>query len=176
MTTKNQAEFENKQLDINSLPRFTEVEFYPLDTKYLIKLNILSGIGALIVVGALIVGYFLMEEYKILILWSAILFLPLFLWLIYRNFELQKRNGYAIRERDIIFKRGSLHEKITIVPFNRVQHVSARKDLLDKFLGISSLTIFSAGGSASDVTISGLLARKAEALKEAISKRVSSNE
>ena len=173
--TSNQAEFENKQLDINSLPRFTEVEFYRLDHKYLIKLNIRTGIGALVILGALIVGYFLMIEFKILILWSAILFLPIFLWLFYRNFELQKRNGYAIRERDIIFKRGFLHEKITIVPFNMVQHVSARKDLLDKFLGISSLAIFSAGGSASDITISGLLSRNAEALKEAISKRVSSN-
>lgn len=70
--TSNQAEFENKQLDINSLPRFTEVEFYPFDPRYLIKLNIRTGIGALIVLGALIVGYFLMKEYKILIMINMI--------------------------------------------------------------------------------------------------------
>lgn len=87
-----------------------------------------------------------------------------------------KRNGYAIRERDIIFKRGFIYKKTTIVPFNRVQHVSIERDFPDKILGISTLRLFTAGGSGSDISIPGLIPQIANNMKEEISKRISSDE
>lgn len=176
MDATRKDKFQNKQLNMNALPRSAQVEFYPLDPKYLIKLNIVTGTGALVALGVLLTAYFILEDYRDLFPFLAVLFLLLLFWFFYRNFELQKRNGYAVRERDIIYRRGFVYETTTIVPFNRVQHVSAGRDLLDKFLGITFLQIFSAGGSGSDISIPGLPPTTAEELKEEISQRISSNE
>jgi len=176
MDSLSKAIFENKQLDIDSLPRYGEVKFSSLNPKYLVKLNIITTAGALIFLVGLGAGYVLVENYRGLLPFLAILFLLIFFGSYYRNFQLQKRNGYAIRERDIIFKRGFIYKKTTVVPFNRVQHVSTGRDILDKFLGISTLRVFTAGGSGSDIGIPGLLPKITSGLKEEISKRTSSHD
>lgn len=176
MDSLSKASFENKQLDIDSLPRHGEVEFSSLNAKYLVKLNIITSAGILIFLGGLIAAYALLENYRGLIPLLTIPILLLFFGFYYRNFQLQKRNGYAIRERDIIFKRGFMYKKTTVVPFNRVQHVSTGRDLLDKLLGISTLRVFTAGGSGSDIGIPGLLPQVTNDLKEEISKRISFHE
>lgn len=176
MDSLSKASFENAQLDIDSLPRHGEVEFSSLNPKYLVKLNIITTAGALIFLGGFIAAFALLENYRGLLPFLAILFLLLFFLSYYRNFQLQKRNGYALRERDIIFQRGFIYKKTTVVPFNRVQHVSIGRDLLDKLFGISTLQVFTAGGSGSDIRIPGLHPKVTNNLKEEISKRISSHE
>ena len=83
-----------------------------------------------------------------------------------------KRCGYALREQDIIFKRGFLFERTTIVPFNRIQHVSVERSFLDKVLNISTLKVFTAGGSGSDISIPGIIPETATSLKEEVSVRI----
>ena len=84
--------------------------------------------------------------------------------------------GYALREKDIVYKRGFIFNKTTIVPFNRVQHVSISRGVWDKILGISNLNIFTAGGSGSDITIPGLDPKMALQLKEALAVKISKDE
>lgn len=83
-----------------------------------------------------------------------------------------RRSGYALREQDIIYKRGFLFERITIVPFNRIQHVSVERSFLDKILNISSVKVFTAGGSGSDISIPGIYPDTATSVKEEISARI----
>lgn len=176
MAIINPVNFENRQLDIDSLPRYRGVELSSLNQKYLIKLNIITSADAILFFIGLGITYSLMETYKDLFPFLAILVLLIFSGSYYRNFQVQKRNGYAIRERDIIFKRGFIYKKTTIVPFNRVQHVSIERDFPDKILGISTLRLFTAGGSGSDISIPGLIPQIANNMKEEISKRISSDE
>ena len=85
----------------------------------------------------------------------------------------QKNMGYALREHDIAFKRGFLFEKITIIPFNRIQHISTSESMLDKFFKISNLNIFTAGGSGSDIDIPGLSPELAAKLKNKVANHLS---
>lgn len=165
--------FENHQISLSSLPRVETVEYVGLSPKQLIKSNISTSISLLIFLG--IAGgiyYFFREVYNGYFPMVMALLVLIFLWSYISNWQWQKRSGYAVRERDIIFKRGFLFEKITVVPFNRIQHVSTQRGMLDKFLGLSSAQIFTAGGSGSDISIPGLTPDLAATLKEALSARI----
>lgn len=167
--------FTNESLDVASLPRYEEVQLNPLSPKYLVKLNIGTGISMLIFLAGLVIAYSFLEPYRYLFPFAGILFLLFFFWSFFSNYQLLKRSGYALRERDIIFKRGYLFVRTTIVPFNRVQHVSVERGVIDKLLNISTLKVFTAGGSGSDVSIPGLEPEKATSLKEEISDRIASH-
>lgn len=174
MDTIGREDFENQPLDVAGLPRFEEVTYISLEPKYLVKRNITTGISVVIFSVILAVGYYAVPSaYSAYFPGLFVFFFLMFIWRFIINFQLYKRNGYALRERDIIFKRGFLYEKITVVPFNRVQHVSTNRSVLDKALGLSTLNVFTAGGAGSDVAIPGLRPETAASLKEALAERMS---
>ena len=85
---------------------------------------------------------------------------------------LQKRafykRSYAIRERDIIYRRGLLSTNTTIIPFTRIQHVALNEGFIARYYGLAQLQIYTAGGSSSDLKISGLSKEDAEKIKSVI--------
>lgn len=168
--------FENNPLDTDALPKFEAVGLTRLSPKYLIKMNIGTGIFMLICFVGLSIAYIVFPEFvQNYLIYIIVVLILYFSWSFISNYQLQKRTGYALRERDIIFTRGFLFERTTVIPFNRVQHVSTNRGVLDKILGLSTLNIFTAGGSGSDISISGLLPNKADNLKEALSVRMSAH-
>ena len=84
--------------------------------------------------------------------------------------------GYAIRQRDIIYKKGWLWKSVTTVPFNRVQHCDIKQGLIERQFNLSSLNVYTAGGQNSDLTIPGLEFEMAEKYKAFILKTISSDE
>lgn len=173
MDTIKEEFFRNNQLDVASLPHYEEVELISLNPKYLVRLNITTSINMFLLLAGLFGAYLFIKDFKGYFVVAGVLSLLMLFWFYFSNYQLQKRSGYGVRERDIIFKRGFLYEKTTVVPFNRIQHVSTRRSLLDKMLGLSTLKVFTAGGSGSDVAIPGLLPETASNLKEALSERMS---
>jgi len=168
-------DFSNKQIDLASLPKFDSVAFSSVSPKYLIKMNIQTGIFMLVMTMALGVFWFFQLNY----IQSGSIFgglLVVFIFRFWNNYKLLQSLGYAIREKDIIYKRGFIFSKTTVIPFNRVQHASISRGVWDKVLGISSLNIFTAGGSGSDIAIPGLEPGMAIKLKEAIAVKITSNE
>ena len=166
------AAFENDILKIDSLPRFQEVELISFAKAYLYKRNISTTISLVIVAVAIGLAYYIAEEFRPYAPFMAGMFLLVFLWAYYSNFQWYRKSGYAVREKDIIFKRGFLFERTTVVPFNRVQHVSTNRGVLDKMLKLSALNVFTAGGSGSDVALPGLHPETADALKEALAAKM----
>ncbi|WP_081209953.1 PH domain-containing protein [Salegentibacter sediminis] len=167
--------FSNEQIDLASLPKYESVAYSSVSSKYLIKMNIQTGIFMLVLFIALGVFWF----FKLNPLQSGLIFSVILIGFIFRfwnNYRLLQTLGYAIREKDIIYRRGFIFSKTTIIPFNRVQHASISRGIWDKFLGISSLNIFTAGGSGSDITIPGLEPEMAVRLKEAIAVKISNDE
>lgn len=167
-------EFSNLQLDIASLPRQEEVRLNRLQRKYLIKLHLQTSLSLIIFSGLLAAGYFFVQPQDFLLFIFIGLLALMFGWSYYTNYQLIKRNGYSLRERDIIYKKGFLFERTTVVPFNRIQHVSVARSFLDKLLNLSTLKVFTAGGSGSDVNIPGLSPDTATRIKEELSDRISS--
>lgn len=164
--------FSNLQVEVASLPRFEEVKLTSLAPNYLLKRHLSTTISLVFFMAILGGAYLFLQNYLTYFFMAAVFLVLLFGWSYFTNYQLMKRNGYALRELDIIYKRGFLFEKTTVVPFNRVQHVSVERSLLDKLLKLSTLKVFTAGGSGSDVNISGLDPETATSLKEEISDRI----
>lgn len=173
MDSVENVQFKNEALDVNSLPNYEEVELKSFAHKYLLKRNFSTTIWLIIVAAGIGIAYNFAEEFRIFAPFVAIAFILIFIWSYISNVQWFRKSGYAVREHDIIFKRGFLFEKTTVVPFNRVQHVSTNRGVMDKMLNLSALNIFTAGGSGSDVSLPGLLPETANSLKEALAARMS---
>lgn len=167
--------FKNEIIDLESLPRFEEVSFQPISGKYLLKSNLQTLIIFLLLLSGLAALYYyeMGLPYLPAALAGIVILIGFKFW---NNLMMQKQYGYALRERDILYRRGFLINSITIVPLNRIQHVAVSRDALDKILKISSLQIFTAGGSGSDINIPGLNPQIAASLKEALANRLTPNE
>ena len=75
------------------------------------------------------------------------------------------RRGYAVRDKDIVFRKGILWRSVTAIPFNRIQHVETSNTPLDRKFGVATLQLFTAGGSGGDLKVDGLGAEVAEQLR-----------
>lgn len=168
--------FTNDSVEIASLPKYEEVDFQLISMKYLTK-SLIQTTAFMAVVLLVFAGsayYFEFNSSYLIVL----ALLGIFLWfgfLYWNTVQLQKNYGFALREKDILYRRGFLNTKITMVPFNRIQHVSTTRGLLDKKLGIATLNIFTAGGSGSDIKIPGLTPELALQLKESVGKKLSAD-
>lgn len=165
--------FSNLQLNVDSLPGHEEVELHPISRKYLVKMQIGTGVSLIFfAVGFLTAFYFSPPEIHPYLWLAAVFILLIFGWSFFNNIMYVKRSGYALREQDIIFQRGFLFQRTTVVPFNRIQHVTVERSFLDKVLNISTVKVFTAGGSGSDINIPGIYSNTATSVKEEISARI----
>ena len=124
--------------------------------------------------GVLLIGlisaYFITDLKKVP--WQAIslgiAWLVLFIvrfWLIGLNF---KRQAYALREFDLLYRKGVIFRHLLAIPFNRVQHCEIKQGPIARAFGLSTLEIYTAGGQSSDLAIPGLPADTAAQLKNFI--------
>jgi len=84
--------------------------------------------------------------------------------------------GYAIRDKDIIYKTGIFFRSSLIIPFNRIQHCEIEQGPIDRLFGLAELSLFTAGGSGSDLKIPGLAQDRANSLKNYITNKVAQDE
>ncbi|MFN4762648.1 PH domain-containing protein [Gillisia sp. Q332] len=167
--------FSNKEIDLSALPNYEAVDFHPISSQYLKKVLVELGILLLIALAGIAgLFYYQLETYYI---YSGIVIFVLFFgFKLWNNIKMQEEYGYVIRERDVLYKRGYLINRTTVVPFNRIQHATISRGILDKFFGIATLNIFTAGGSGSDIQIPGLEPELALRLKESLAKKISEDE
>ncbi len=163
--------FTNSQVDLDSLPDYQEISYTPVSIKRFYKVVAIQ----LIIFILVLVGIFALREVTDVPLLIPTLFigvLLVFLLACGYQFKLQKTLGYALRDRDIAYRRGFIFEKTTVIPFNRIQHISTSAGVLDRAFGISNLNIFTAGGSGSDIDIPGLSPALAARLKDKVANHI----
>lgn len=73
---------------------------------------------------------------------------------------------FALREEHIYLRHGVLFRTTSIVPYARIQHVDTRHGPLDRWLGLASLVIFTAGTRGAIITIPALPAEESEQLRD----------
>lgn len=166
--------FANSQIQLDELPQYQEVEFAAISGKHLTK-SLFQRVQVFVVLLLVLIGfmYFLINWFLAIPIFSVSVLL--FVFWCWNAVKKQPKYGYALREKDILYRRGFLVNKITVVPFCRIQHVSVTRGVLDKFLGIANLKLFTAGGTGSDIHIPGLTPELAKQLKEAVSQKISSD-
>ncbi len=165
-------EFTNNTIDLGTLPKYEETALTTPDSKYwqIIVINLLIF---LFVIGAgLAVITFIDEEMRAnwFIFLGAFLVFAAFLFLVFRASF--KRRGFALREKDVLYKSGIIAETTTIVPLNRIQHVALNEGFLSRMFKLGTLHIYTAGGSSGEIRIAGVPIEQAKALKEALVQRL----
>lgn len=157
--------FSNTQIDLEGLPEAEQLHIIPLEPAYK-KVRYLSasifGLVMIIAAWAMVLLQPDLQPYGFIL---AGLITLLAGWIIFYNGMAYHYMGYAIREKDITYKSGWWWKSVITVPFNRIQHCDLKQGILDRRFGLSKLTIYTAGGSSTDLMIPGLLPDTAEKLK-----------
>jgi uncharacterized protein len=171
-------EFTNEIQDVSQLPRTEDVIFTHLNPRYHTLLKTESLIFSLIVLLGCAVLFFFAPSVRVFPLNIGLIVLVITLtgMITYMGFNAWKNKGYALRQHDILFKTGIFFKSTLIVAFNRVQHAEIQQGPIDRWFVLSSVTLYTAGGSASDLTIPGLSPEDAAAIKNHIMKKMSSDE
>jgi membrane protein YdbS with pleckstrin-like domain len=76
--------------------------------------------------------------------------------------------GYQISADRLRVVRGLLFRFDTVVPFGRVQHIDVHQGPLDRFFGIATLTVHTAGNHNASVSLPGLGEPLAREMREDI--------
>lgn len=167
------ANFTNSALNISDLPKIESLEYSKLDGKFLIE-SLIIRLISILPIGA---GIFIFYKKEPEFLFEAILFgLVTFAVLMLFGYLSYFKKKYALREKDVSYRRGIIFHSITTIPLSRIQHSELMRGPLDRFLGLSSVKIYTAGGSSSDITIPGLSVETAEKVREFINNQVAGDD
>ncbi len=163
--------FNNTQILTEEIPRIASLAFSKLHKDYLTVSLIRTSISAFIIILAVLIP--MMINFQELYPWLrvsaiviVILLVGIMIWHTFRLFEYKQ---YALRTHDIVYRDGFIWRTITAVPFNRIQHVEVQQGPIERLFNLAKLNIYTAGGSASDLSISGLHVEVAQSLREFIS-------
>lgn len=74
--------------------------------------------------------------------------------------------GFAVREPDLYLRHGILVRTTSIVPHARIQHVDTRHGPIDRWLGLATLVVFTAGTRGAIVSIPALRMDVAESIRD----------
>lgn len=169
--------FQNEQIEPEWLPRTGHLDYSPLPDSYRNVLLITAGIVLLVLLFAIVLFQVLYTgEESFPIMWALLGWILLASFIIGRILITFPYKGYAIRKRDIVYKKGWLWRSVTTVPFNRVQHCDIKQGLIERQFNLSNLNVYTAGGQSSDLTIPGLEFELAEKYKAFILNTISSDE
>lgn len=74
--------------------------------------------------------------------------------------------GFAVRDTDLYLRHGILFRTTSIIPYARIQHVDTRHGPLDRWLGLATLVVFTAGTRGAIVSIPALAMDTAESMRD----------
>ena len=163
--------FSNDEIDSSSLPQAEDIDWQTMDSK-LLRRQQTEGVIATITI---VIGIFVLRgllTYALAddnpdISFSFLWVIPILVGSISLTWPVISvpKKGYAIRDKDILYKSGVFWHTVTAIPFNRVQHVEKSSTPLDRRFDLATLQLFTAGGSGGDLKIHGLDTELAEKMR-----------
>ncbi len=166
--------FQNSPVSVSALPQVEEIDYRPLAPAY----RRVELIGTAFLFGVLFLGWVVfylfsqMEEqwpvWAALAVWVALFSFSMFL--AWKRWEVA---GYVLRDRDILHKKGIIFRTVTAIPFSRMQHCELSQGPIESAFGIATISIFTAGGSSSDLRLEGLQIVEAQRIREFITGKIS---
>ncbi len=170
--------FQNQSIELKDLPLIDPETFKPIENAYKLFLHLRNGL-LFILIFSIVILFQLFGNSELLNWHFAIIYISIFIfWIL--SFGLVElgfpRKKYILRQHDLVYQTGYLIQNTTAIPKNRIQHVEIRQSILLRIFKLSRLVIYTAGGSSSDLSISGIKPEEAELLKEHISLSISEHE
>jgi len=139
-------------------------EWRRISPKYIVVDLVGTFLGGLIPVAALVVAWWIFELPEWLLVVPAAVAVITLITLAVTPRRVRSI-GYQLREDDLLFRRGILQLRIIAVPYGRMQLVDITRGPIARAVGLSELKLVTAA-AASNITIPGLLAADAEALRD----------
>lgn len=146
-------------------------EFQKLDPRVIKLWRVHSLIGSAIVLGALaaaVVGFSLGI--------TGAIYLAIPIWLVLASvrvwsyFWFPKREyqhwGYRLNDKVLETSSGIWFRVIRLLPLTRLQHVDLQRGPIERYFGLASLVLHTAGTSEASITIPGLAEAEAERLRD----------
>lgn len=164
--------FTNETIDLSLLPKYEEVVLEKPHPNYW-KVIVINLSIFLVIVAAFVTSVLFIDESFTANKWyllGGFVTLAIVLFALYRASF--KKRGFALREKDIIYKHGIIAETTTIIPLNRIQHVALAEGAIARIYGLATLQIFTAGGATGNMNIAGIAVEQAKTIKEALVKRI----
>ena len=96
---------------------------------------------------------------------SLLLFLFIRSFLIFQNFQ------FKIEEQHFILQRGILKKTSTSIPFDRIQNINFKQNIVQQFINVFEVNIETAGSSKAEISIKALSFNDANALKHSLSSK-----
>lgn len=169
-------EFTNDTLDIGNLPKYEEVPLNPVSKKYwnVVVINLITFL-LILAIGLSTLLYFSAgsRPYIYVIIGGYIAF-GIILFALYRT-DINRR-GYAVREKDILYRSGIIAISTTIIPFSRIQHITLDEGFLSRMYNLGQLRIFTAGGNSGSLHIPGIDINQTRQIKETLMKQINAAE
>jgi len=166
--------FINDQIPIKDLPDFKQPIFKAISKAYL-KVIIFNDIilcaflfGILLLLNNFIKTEALRSYFWIIYILFSIILITHFI-LIILGFA---KRGYAIRDKDILYKRGLINHTVTIIPNVRIQHTDISRGFIARQFGFATLNIYTAGETGDDLSIKGLSYEEAEKLNSHLTTKI----
>lgn len=167
-------QYENPIIPHADIPQYAKVPLQPVETRYKRVLFISWGIAYGVVLIALVCLFVFVQQFQ---LWWAIgaaalvfvLLVTLTIAAIHIGF---KNRAWALRDKDIIFKKGWLFQSTHIIPFIKIQHCVVRSGPIERKFGLASVRLMTAASGDVDISIHGLQLETAEQLKEWIMEKI----
>jgi len=165
--------FANHQVALDTLPRFTEVEFHELDPHYarvVLGIAFVFQIPVFLFVTGLLFAVLVPNTDFSLLAGGAlfIVVLCLFAFLAWFSFKSARVMRYALRQHDVIVQSGVFWKQETVQPIRRIQHIEQHQGPIDKRFGLYELKLFSAGTGHFTFRIPGLDAGSAAGIRQFI--------
>ncbi len=157
--------FQNPEIALDDLPGTDGLQWNPMHPLYARAIRAMTLIVLVVVAIAISVVSFLASFpwFVVVMLYTLLLIAGIYS-MVWPGIAVPRR-GYALRDKDILFRKGVIWRSVTAVPFNRIQHVETSSTPMDRRYGLATLQLFTAGGSSGDLKIDGLGKDVAEQLR-----------
>ncbi|AUC86530.1 hypothetical protein CW731_15125 [Polaribacter sp. ALD11] len=83
-------------------------------------------------------------------------------FLVFRNFQ------FKIENQHFILKKGILKKTHTSIPFDRIQNINFKQNIIQQIINVHEVNVETAGSSEAEISIKALSFKEASALKQAI--------
>ncbi len=101
-------------------------------------------------------------------LWTGLLLMICFVWLLTIPRLRYRYWRYELREEDLYAVRGIWNRVQTTVPLRRIQHLDVAQDLIEENYNIARLVVHTAGTRSTDVVVPGIPYEEAVHLRDTV--------
>lgn len=170
--------YENHVISPEEIPKYANVTLQPVEAVYKKVLYINWGIAYTLFISLLIALFIFIKPLQIDWLIAIVaLTLLLLISITIASVEIGFKNKtWALRDKDIQFKKGWLFQTTHIIPFVKVQHCELVSGPIGRKYGLASIKINTAASNDIDISIKGLKQETAEQLKAFIMDKIEAYE